>query len=152
MIDFTALEKSVIHGDDPPKRNPIDTLMWYAIQGLYAMYHSGQIDREHAKKHKASLTALYKTATDTYAAYVSAEKAYNANIAKAGHLRAEMVKAPDERTALLKALQIISAMTGESEIERIVKNAIENQSQMPGTQGSGKAAPAGDTAEERHTS
>ena len=38
-------------------------------------------------------------------------------------------------------------MTGESETERIVKNAIENQSQMPGTPGSGKAAPEGDTAE-----
>lgn len=147
MIDFTALEKSVIHGDDPPKNNPIETLMWYAIQGLYAMYHSGQIDRERAKKHKAALTALYKTATDTYAAYLAAEKAYNANIAKAGHLRAEMVKAPDERTALFKALQIISAMTGESETERIVRNAIENQSQLPRTPGSGKAAPAGDTAE-----
>lgn len=148
MIDFTTLEKSVIHGDDPPKSNPIETLIWYAIQGLYAMYHAGQIDRERAKKHKATLTALYKTAADTYNAYLAAEKTYNANIAKAGSLRSEMVKAPDERTALLTALQIISAMTGEAETERIVRNAIENQSQLPGTPGGGKATPAGDAAEE----
>ena len=152
MFDFITLEKSVIHGDDPPKSNPIETLMWYAIQGLYAMYHSGQIDRERAKKHKATLTALYKTATDTYTAYVAAEKAYNANIAKAGHLRAEMVKASDERTALLKALQIISAMTGESEIERIVKNAIENQDKLSRPERSRTSAEAGNAAEEYHTS
>ena len=52
-MEFSEIEKSVLRDLNPPKEmEPQDKNCWYALRGLYQVYHAQSISRDQAKKAK----------------------------------------------------------------------------------------------------
>ena len=55
-MEFNEIEKSVLRDLNPPKEmEPQDKNCWYALRGLYQVYHAQSISRDQAKKAKLEI-------------------------------------------------------------------------------------------------
>lgn len=122
LDDYTAEEIAKLANKGLPldfTDDLADFQLHTCLTQLFQQYRDGVITKEKAAAIKAKQVAAWRNWKETYAAYKEFTAQWNENIRRASGI--ELEKAETEHEALLRACQIIAALTQDSELPGRIK-------------------------------
>ena len=127
-MEFNEIEKSVLRDLNPPKEmEPQDKNCWYALRGLYQVYHAQSISRDQAKKAKLEIAENHARICRLHNQYFASVSQTQEFIRLASVHMYNLAGLKSKDDVLDTLLIMISCMLGEDSLERMVRKNLEDE-------------------------
>ena len=127
-MEFNEIEKSVLRDLNPPKEmEPQDKNCWYALRGLYQVYHAQSISRDQAKMAKLEIAENHARICRLHNQYFASVIQTQEFIRRASRYRYDIIHLETKEEILDMLLKMISEMLAEDSLERIIRKKLEDK-------------------------
>lgn len=123
LLDLEKLAKD--HKPIKETTNPADLCYYWTIRNIYDAVRAKKLTVDEAKKAKAQAIRQHGEFSDAYNKYFDTVREWNENIRKTDGLRADLAKSESVSDALMIAVEIIKAMTGDTTVVSDVRRIME---------------------------